>query len=282
MTLLAQIDPNDLIDTTGVGLQEGVLAGIVLVSAVVVGALIRRVVTRAASRWSKTRSDAAVFLGRMVGWFIILLGLVAALMIVGFQLGPMFLIITLVGVIVFLSARGLLENFGAGIVLQTESPFRIGEIVEVDGERGTVRDITGRATVLDTPDGRRIRIPNSQVLGEAIVNYSERGALRSDMVVGVEYGTDLERAREAIIDALSNIEGVREHPTPEALVVEFGESSVDFSVRCWHEPSLNIDDRLTDRVARAIAQRFQTDGLVIAFPQVVVWRAGDSDAPMEL
>jgi small conductance mechanosensitive channel len=199
-------------------------------------------------------------------------------MIVGFQLGPMFLIITLVGVVVFLSGRGLLENFGAGIVLQTESPFRIGEIVEVDGEKGTVSDITGRATVLDTPDGRRIRIPNSQVLGAAIVNYSERAALRSDVVVGVEYGTDLARAREAIVDAVSGLEGVMEHPPPEALVIEFGESSVDFSVRCWHEPSVNIDDRLTDRVARAVAQRFESEGLVIAFPQVVVWRGDGPDA----
>lgn len=206
-----------------------------------------------------------------------MLGVVAALMIVGFQLGPMFLIITLVGVVVFLSGRGLLENFGAGIVLQTESPFRIGEIVEVDGEKGTVRDITARATVLDTPDGRRIRIPNSQVLGTPIVNLSERAALRSDMVVGVEYGTDLAIAQEAIVDAVSGLEGVMEQPPPEALVVEFGESSVDFSVRCWHEPMVNIDGRLTDRVARAIAQRFESEGLVIAFPQVVVWGADDSD-----
>lgn len=270
--MLAQLDPNDLIDPTGVGIQEGVLAAVVLFSAVVVGALFRRLVIRAASQWSKARSDSAVFLGRMVGWFVILLGVVAALMIVGFQLGPMFLIITLVGVVVFLSGRGLLENFGAGIVLQTENPFRIGEIVEVDGEKGTVRDITGRATVLDTPDGRTIRIPNSQVLGAAIVNYSERTALRSDLVVGVEYGTDLAQAREAIVDAVRGVEGVMSHPAPEALVIDFGESSIDFSVRCWHEPSANIHDRLTDRVARAIARRFESDGLVIAFPQVVVWK----------
>lgn len=281
MALHAQIDPNDLIDTTGVGLQEGALAGIVLVSAVVIGALLRRLVIRAAGRWSKTRPDAAVFLGRIVGWFIILLGLVAALMIVGFQLGPMFMIISVVGLIVFLSARNLLENFGAGIVLQTESPFRIGDVVELDKQKGTVSDITGRATVLDTPDGRRIRIPNAEVLSDAIVNYSERGALRSELTVGVEYGTDLERVGEALVDTVTHMDGVRQHPQPEAVVVEFAESSIDFSIRYWHEPSANIDGRLTDRVARTVARRFASEGLVIAFPQVVVWKAGDSDGSLE-
>lgn len=278
MTLLAQIDPNELIDTTGVGLQESALAAIVLVASVVIGVIVRRLVIRAADRWSKTRSDAAVFLGRLVGWFIIMLGVVWAMLILGFQLGPMFLIIAFVGVVVFLSARSVLVNFGAGIVLQTESPFRIGDIVEVHGEKGTVNDITGRATVLDTPDGRRIRIPSSDVLDGAIVNFSERSALRSQLVVGVEYGTDLELARQTLADTLVTVEGVSQHPAPEALVVEFGESSINFLARYWHDPAANIDDRITDRVARAVTQRFSAEGLVIAFPQVVVWK-GEQNGP---
>jgi small conductance mechanosensitive channel len=277
MPPLAQLDPNDLIDTRGVGIQEGVWAGAVLISAIVLGALVRRLVIRGASRWSKTRSDVALFLGRLVGWFISLLGLVAALTIVGFQPGPMFLILAVVGLILFLSARTLLENFGAGILLQAESPFRIGDIVEVDGEKGTVNDITGRATVIDTRDGRRIRIPSRDVLGNAITNFSERKGLRSSLFVGVEYGTDLERVSKTVVDALGEIDALSRHPASEALVVGFGESSINFEVRFWHEPAANVDDRLTDRVARAIARRFEAEGLVIAYPQMVVWKRADPD-----
>lgn len=279
MVLLAQIDPNELIDTTGVGLQEAILAGAVLIVAVVLGAVLRRVVVRMATRWSKTKPDVAVLLGRLVGWFVALLGLVAALMIVGFQLGPMFLILSVIAVVVFLSARSLLENFGAGIILQTEGPFFIGDLVEVVGERGTVADITGRATVLDTYDGRRLRIPNGDVLGGVIVNYSERRALRTDLEVGVEYGTDLDHARTVLLATMKEVEGVVQHPEPEAFVVGFGESSIDFVARFWHEPTLDSIYQLTDTVARAIARRFRAEGIVIAFPQLVVWRGPEPELP---
>lgn len=272
----APIDPNELIDTTGIGWEEGILAAVVVVVAIVLAAFARRIVRTAAPRWLRVKPDLAVFLGRLAGWFIILLGVVSALMILGFQLGPMVLIIAVVGVILFLSARTLFENLGAGIVIQTENPFRIGDLVEVGERTGTVVDITSRATVIDTYDGRRIRIPNSAVLDNPIVNYAERGKLRTEITVGVEYGTDLDRAQEVILDAVREIEGVLAEPAPEAPVVGFGESAINLSVRYWHEPTKTRMYELIDKVARAIDRRYRAEGMVIAFPQIVVWK-GDRE-----
>lgn len=271
------IDPNELIDTTGIGWEEVVLATIVIVVAAIIAAFARRIVRSAALSWFKDKPDLAVFLARLTGWFVILLGVVGALMILGFQLGPMFLIVAVVGLILFLSARSLLENLGAGVVLQTENPFRIGDWVEVGDESGNVQDITGRTTVIDTFDGRRIRIPNTTVLAEPIINYSERRQLRSEVEVGVEYGTDLDHAQKVIIDTLGGIDGVLGHPAPEAPVLEFGASSIDFAARFWHEPSVHARYQMVDRVARAIDRRFKEEGIVIAFPQVVVWKAEDGE-----
>lgn len=272
----APIDPNDLIDPSEVGWEEVVLAIGILIVSVILAAVVRRVVRSATMRWAGDKPDVAVFAGRVSGWFIILLGVVAALMILGFQLGPMFLIILVIGLVLFLSARTLFENLGAGIVLQTENSFSIGDLVELGGWTGTVHDITARTTVLDAYDGRRVKIPNSAVLGAAIVNYTERGRLGSEIVVGVEYGTDLDRAQRVILETVGSVAGVLTDPAPEAFALEFGESSINFTVRFWHDPTLHSRYRMVDEASRAIDRSFRVEGLVIAFPQVVVW-PGDTD-----
>lgn len=267
------IDPNELIDTTGVGWEEAIIAAVVLIIAIVAAALVRRFVRSAVQRWSSSQPDFALFLGRLAGWLVLVLGIAAALMILGFQLGPVFFVVGVVAVVLFLSARTLLENFGAGVVLQAENPFRIGQFVEVADEVGVVRDITGRTTVLDTIDGRRLRIPNKDILNGPIVNYAERGALRSHLQVGVEYGTDLDRAQELIAATLDGIDGVLDEPPPDAVVVGFGDSSIDFSARFWHRPDPATIEQLTDAAARAIDKSLRAEGIVIAFPQVVIWHA---------
>lgn len=265
-----QIDPNDLIDPSGVGWEEGLLAAAALVIAVIVGAIARRLVRTATSRWFDTQPDVAIFLGRLAGWFVVALGIVAAMMVLGFQLGPVFLLVTVVAVILVLSARTLLENFGAGVVLQTENPFHLGDLVELGLELGVVKDITGRTTVIDTYDGRRIRIPNSEVLRSAIVNFSERKALATELTVGLAYGTDLDTARKVLLDTLGQVEGVYTDPAPEVFVAQFSDSSISFTVRFWHEPTLAARYGLTDHVSRAVDAALRGHGLVIAFPQIVV------------
>lgn len=267
-----QVDPNELIDPTGIGWQEALLAAIVIVAAIILGALTRRLVRTAVLRLPNITPAMSVFLGRLAGWLVVLLGIVAALLILGFQLGPLFLIIALIAVVLFMSARNLLENFGAGIVLQTEKPFHVGDLVEVVDERGTVHDITGRTTVIDVYDGRRVRVPNTEILRNVIVNYTERDGLRSDITVGVEYGTDLDQARAVILRTMESVEEIRSEPPPEALVVEFGDSSIDFEARFWHEASLYTRYLVSDRLYRALDRNLRAEGIGIAFPQVVVWR----------
>lgn len=270
MIAVAQIDPNDLIDTSGVGWEEALLALSVLGVAFAVRVVAQRLVRSATSRWFDTQPDVAIFLGRLAGWFVVAFGIVAALMILGIQMGPIFLLVALVAVILFLSARSLLENFGAGVVLQTENPFHLGDFVELDGRCGTVQDITGRVTVVDTYDGQRIRIPNALVLGGVIANLSERGALGAEIAIGVEYGTDLDEARCLLLDRLRVTDGILHEPPPEVEVTGFDESSIGIVLRFWHEPDIHTGRRLVDEVARAVDAILRNAGIQIAFPQLVV------------
>lgn len=276
----APIEPNELIDTTGIGWEELLLAVIVMVVAIVVGSVVRRFVRTATSKWVSTKPEHAVFLSKVAGWIVVLLGIVTALLILGFQLGPLLLILAIVAIVLFLSARNFLENFGAGIVLQTENPFNIGHMVEIADEIGAVREIAGRMTVLDTFDGRTVRIPNSQILNNPIVNHTERRMLRSELTVGVEYGTDLDKAQTVLLRTLEGIADVRTEPPPEAVVVEFGDSSVHFLVRFWHDPTRQAMYQVIDLVARAIDRELRKEAIVIAFPQMVVWPRNE-EAPSE-
>jgi small-conductance mechanosensitive channel len=266
-----QIDPNALIDPTGIGWQEGVAALVTMVLAVVVASVAGRLLSRAARRWPNLSTTIVAILIRLVKWTIILLGAAFALLLLGFEVGPLFLVVLIVFAVVVVIGRPLMENFGASVVLQAEAPFHVGDLVEVLGMTGLVREISNRTTVIDTFDGRRIRVPNNQVLNSPIVNLSERGSRRAEIKVGVEYGTDLDRARAVILETMADIDAVFTEPAPEALVNEFGDSSIVFVVWFWYQPSIDHRYRTIDQVTRAVDRALRSDGIVIAFPQRVMW-----------
>jgi len=274
------VDPSQIdqvIDTHNVGWEDVLFAIIILAAAFLVARVARRLVARYLRRYPEVQPGLATFLGRVVGWAIILVGFVLALTAVGVQTGPLIIAILIIGIVLVLSGRPLLENFGAGVVLQVRTPFRVGEEVEVGGTTGTVIDIDGRTVVIDTPDGKRVHIPNSDVLGQPITNRSTRGALRSDITVGVEYGTDLERARSVLTEAVAAVDGVFDDPAPEIFVNDFADSSIDIAVWFWHEPTILEGFVITDEVTRAIMRALLANGIVIAFPQRTLWRGEDRD-----
>lgn len=271
------LEPNPAFDPTGVGWQEALAATVVMIASLLAASLARRFLRRAAKRWPNAQAPIVRLLIRMAGWLIILLGATFALLLLGFELGPIVVIVVVVIAVLVVMARPILENIGASVVLQAEAPFQIGDIVEVLGDIGIVREISSRTTAIDTFDGRRIRIPNNQILNGPIVNLTERKGRRSSLRVGVEYGTDLDRARAVIMATLASVESVNAEPPPEALVTEFGDSAIVFLVWFWHDPVANGAFRVTDEVARAIDRAFGREGIVIPLPQRVI-RQGDPTA----
>jgi small-conductance mechanosensitive channel len=198
----------------------------------------------------------------------------------GFDTAPIVLVLLIAAVVVVLSGRALLENYGASLILQVRSPFEPGDQIQSGDYRGEVVEINGRTVVIATMDGKEVHIPNSTVVSNAIVNLTTRGRRRSRLDVGVEYGTDLGQARRVLTDTVTGVPGVLDDPAPEVFVTEFDDSAINFAVRYWHEPTIRDGFVVTDDVARAIDVALAAAGIVIAFPQATLWwgDAGSHDS----
>ncbi len=250
-------------------------------SAIVVGFVLSRLAKRALLRFFRgldgMPSGAAVMMARLVGYLIALTGLFVAIEALGFSWGPLGSLLILSLIVIFFAAKPLLEDFGAGLVLQVRQPFTKGDLVDVDDVRGEIVEIDARTVMMQTVDGRQIHLPSRTVLNSPIVNLSAEGHRLTSFVAGVEYTTDLDKARALAVEAMTSEPGVLADPPPEALVEDFADSTINISCRFWHEPDIMSELRSRDEAMRAVKRTFDSNGIVIAFPQRVLWRAEEGE-----
>lgn len=169
------------------------------------------------------------------------------------------------GLAVGLALQGSLSNFAAGVLMIIFKPFKLGDFVEAGGATGAVADINIFTTVINTPDNRKTIVPNAKVMGDNIINYSANDARRVDLTAGISYSDDIDQAREAIQEVLREVPGILESPTPDILVSEMADSSVNFAVRPWCKP---VDYwAVYFGVTEAIKKKFDEKGISIPFPQ---------------
>ena len=169
------------------------------------------------------------------------------------------------GLAVGLALQGSLANFAAGVLMIIFKPFKVGEVIEAGGVLGIVREIGIFTTHVDTLDNRKTIIPNAKLTADNITNYSANKTRRVDLVAGISYGDDIDKARAAIHAALAEVPGILETPSPDILVSEMADSSVNFAVRPWCKPSDYW--AVYFGVTEAIKKRFDADDITIPFPQ---------------
>jgi small conductance mechanosensitive channel len=157
-------DLDAVLDTSTLTSWELILAGIVFVVAILLARLVRRNIRS----WLEARPGVAPhvpeLIGRLSGWAVTLVGIVAALMVLGFQMGPVVPILLIFAVTAAVSARRIMENWAAGLSLQIVAPFTVGDRIETQGITGWVKQINSRAVVLSSRDRRTVHIPNSMVV----------------------------------------------------------------------------------------------------------------------
>jgi small-conductance mechanosensitive channel len=198
----------------------------------------------------------------------IVVGLFAAATIVfpGLQVGDLVGVLGLSSVAVGFAFKDIFQNFLAGVLILVRSPFAIGDQIDTGSMEGTVKDIDIRATTLQTYDGRRVLIPNSDVYTSALTVNTAEPTRRSTFAAGIGYGEDIDRARGVILGAVEGCEGVESSPAPQVVVVEHGGSSVNFDVRYWHGSDKATEVAVRDRVATAIKYALDDAGIEIPFP----------------
>jgi small-conductance mechanosensitive channel len=169
-------------------------------------------------------------------------------------------------VVLGFALQDTLGNAFAGLAIQSEKPFHVGQWVKVADFEGRVAEVTWRATKLRTKTGNFVVVPNNVVSKEAITNYSEPAApVMLDVVVGAAYDAAPNRVKGVMIEAMRHCSRVLTAPPPDVLLVSFDSSSIGYKARFWID-DYERDELARDEVRTAIYYAFQRHGIEIPFP----------------
>jgi small-conductance mechanosensitive channel len=257
------------------------VSGIVLVGAQVVTGTIRRLLDDLIGSRDAVTDHQREITYRLSQLLVWLAALIALLGVWGIQLEGLLIGAGFLGIVVGMAARQTLGALLAGFVLMFSRPFEIGDWVEVgDGsQEGVVTDITMMNTRIQTFDGEYVMVPNDVISGQSITNRSRKGRLRLEVEVGVDYDADVERARDFATDAVEDVDGAMDVPTPQTVIKRFGDSSVVLGVRFWiDKPSARRRWRARTAAIAAIKGAFDDAGIAIPFPQRTIGDRGPDDA----
>jgi small conductance mechanosensitive channel len=267
----AEISPEVLRALTETGiLWSGRLVGVMalLIGAWILGFYVRRAIGKVLE---KTHIDQTLgrFLGNVLRWLIFVMGVIACLGLFGFNITSVAALVGAAGLTIGLAMQGSLSNLAAGIMLMLLRPFKIGDFVNVAGQAGRVDDLDLFNTKIDTPDNRRLIIPNGQVFGSTIENITHHTWRRADVPVGVAYHSDLKVVRAALRRAAESID-LRDPAKPvDVLLQGFGANSIDWTVRIWVPAKEFFPCR--DRLVERMKQELDLAGISIPFPQLELW-----------
>lgn len=214
---------------------------LVALALLVVGRIVIRHVDRIVRKFlhDSPRVNALLenFLGHMLSKVLWTLLVLMVLQRVGVDVGPLLAGVGVTGFIAGFAFQDALGNLASGMMIALNSPFQVGNYVEVAGVGGTVHDVNMMATTLLTPDNKRVVIPNRQVWGATITNYTAMDTRRVEATAAIAYGADIGKAREVLRAVVSSNPLCLATPAPTVEVVAWGDSAIRFAVRPWVKTS---------------------------------------------
>ncbi len=224
----------------------------------------KRLTKRALER-TKVDVTLTKFFSNMARYTVLIVGLIAVLGQVGIETASFAAILAAAGFAIGMAFQGTLSNFSAGIMLLFFRPFKVGDLVSVNGATGVVDEIELFTTHLNTPDNKRIIVPNGAIFGSTIENMTYHEMRRVDVSVGTDYGASLDEARRVILSACQAIENRIVEKGEQAYLVELGDSSINWQARVWCNTAdyLAVKDELTQKVKN----KLDDAGIGIPFPQ---------------
>jgi len=222
--------------------------------------------TRKALEYRKTDPELILLLSRVAHWSIAIMGIIAALQQVNFNVSSFIAGLGIVGFTLSFAFQDIAKNFISGVLLLIQQPFDIGDGIDVAGVGGTVENIELRSTSLRTWDGKLVIIPNADVYAGSITNYSKSPKRRVQINVGVAYDSDLEQVATIAKDAVSVIDGVQETPAPTVYFNAFADSSINCTISIWIDTAKIGLFSAEDLTVKAIKFAFETEKIEIPYP----------------
>lgn len=231
---------------------------------------ISKVVSKAVRKSVKhSKMDFSVlmqdFFVSMASKAVVFVGLLIALSQIGIELGPLLTGFGVAGVIIGFALQDTLSNFASGLMILIYRPYDVGDMVKVAGIQGTVNNMSLVSTTVQTIDNQRLVIPNNKIWGDVINNITAERVRRVDMVFGIGYGDDIDKAKGIFSEILLSDERVLKSPEPVVKLHTLNESSVDFVVRPWVKTD-DYWDVYWD-VTEKVKKRLDAEGVTIPFPQ---------------
>jgi small conductance mechanosensitive channel len=237
----------------------------ILIVGLLVAGWAQRATRKALSRVDKLDETLRYFFSSLVKYVIVVFVILAVLNQFGVQTASLIALLGAAGLAIGLAMQGTLSNVAAGVMLLIFRPFKVGDFIDAGGQAGTVRELGLFTTHLNTPDNVRIIVPNGDVWGSAIKNFSFNSTRRVDLVVGIAYDDDINKAMTSIKSVIDGDERAHGDPAPMVAVTELADSSVNLVVRVWCDASNYWPLRFD--LTKAIKERLDTDGISIPFPQ---------------
>lgn len=234
----------------------------------VLAALVGRVVRRAVERQPAFSDLLKKFLNKMVKRVILFIGLLVAISSMGINVSALFALVGGGAFVIGFALQDTLGNFAAGVMVLIYRPFDVGDAVEVGGVSGKVDSVSLVSTTIRTFDNKRVLVPNQSVWGQVITNATASTERRVDLVFGIGYDDDIEKAQAILERLVAEHELVLEDPAPVIKVHELADSSVNFVCRPW----TRTEDYWTVYwdLTRQVKDTFDAEGVSIPYPQMDV------------
>lgn len=204
---------------------------------------------------------------RLTRYAILLVGFVVAFGASGVDATKLALVVSALSVGIGFGLQNVVNNFVSGLMLIFERPVRVGDIVEIGGLTGEVREIGIRASTIRTLQGADVIVPNSELIANRVVNWTLTDSLRRiDMPIGVAYGSEPGLVKELLEKAARSVHDVATDPAPVAIFLGFGDNALSFEVRVWVR-RFDLGPAVKSEANTAIARALAEAGIEIPFPQ---------------
>ncbi|GAA4960050.1 mechanosensitive ion channel family protein [Algibacter aquimarinus] len=260
-------------------LQLALDYGLKILGAVVIWIIgswaIKKIIKTTKKIMSKRDYDESLqkFLLNLLGWILKIVLIVVVLGTVGVETTSFAAILAAAGLAIGLALQGSLGNFAGGVLIMIFKPFKIGDLIEAQGEIGVVKEIEIFTTKLTGLSNREIIIPNGSLSNGNIINYTTEGTRRVDLVFGVGYDSDIKKTKEVLMNVLTSHPKVLKEPAPTVNVSELADSSINFAVRPWStaDDYWDVYFGITEDVKEALDKA----GIEIPYPhQVEIQKKG--------
>jgi small-conductance mechanosensitive channel len=260
----------EAISPEGVSLADLLLAVVLVATALPVSRFVERIARALVRRLPKVSTEAAAVIAYGSRYLTLFLLASMALNLLGVNIGWALALAVLFLIVVVLTLRPLVQNGAAGFLLKTRPAFAVGDEVQVSDFRGEVLSISARTTVLRTRDGKRIHIPNTDVLDNEIIVFTAFRARRLSVDLRIDQRSDLDRVSEVLTAAVGALPIAKAQPPPKVIATSLVDGAVGLSVQFWFEPQALGEQAAVDAATRAVHAALRNAGIELLPPRLQI------------